>query len=199
MPVFPGTEPPVLREADTIARNGYAELKITLMSHTGTHLDAPAHMLPQGRTLDSYPITEFHGRAVLADFSRGAGYRIGVEDLTLYENRLRQSRFLILRTGWAERWGREDYFRDFPALTPSAARWIIGLGIKGVGVDTLSVDRIEDRDFPVHHCLFESGLFVMENLNNLAQVGTDFILACFPLRIKNADGAPVRAVAFVER
>ena len=67
MPVYPGTEPPILEEANTITRDGFAEKKLSLFSHTGTHMDAPAHMIPNGRTLDSYPVEEFFGRAVMLD------------------------------------------------------------------------------------------------------------------------------------
>ena len=197
MPVFPGTEPPVLAPANTIARDGFAEKKITMYSHTGTHMDAPAHMLPGAPTLDAYPVERFYGRAVLVDVSQRAVKHIELADLLPLEERLHGARFVVLRTGWAERWGRPEYYADFPALTPQAARWLIDLGIVGVGTDAISIDRMEDAAFPVHNLLFAAGVFVIENLCNLAGLGPEFELACFPLRIADADGSPVRAVAFI--
>jgi arylformamidase len=197
MPVYPGTEPPRLDQANTIAKNGFAEKAITLYSHTGTHMDAPAHMLAHGRTLDTYVAADFYGRAVLADFSASDFESIGVEHLMAYESLLRNADFLILRTGWAERWGKADYFAGFPVLTPEAARWVIALGIRGIGVDAISIDCIEDTHFPIHNLLFKAGLFIIENLTHLDRVGTEFYLGSFPLYIKDADGSPARAVAFI--
>jgi len=197
MPVFPGTEPPLLLEANTIAADGFAEKRLTLYSHTGTHMDAPAHMLAGGKTLDAYPVSDFYGKAVLIDVHDRILEQIGLEHLASLEDRLRDADFLVLRTGWAERWGTEEYFEGFPSLTTEAAAWVVGLGIKGIGTDAISIDRMQDTDFAVHHVLFNAGLFVIENLANLDQVGQEFILGCFPLKIHDADGSPARAVAFI--
>lgn len=198
MPVFPGTEPPILAEANTIAANGFAEKLLTMYSHTGTHMDAPAHMVPGGKTLDAYPISSFFGKAVVADVRGANPERIGMQHLAPLESRLNGADFLIIRTGWAEKWGTPEYFAGFPALAPEAARWLAGLGLKAVGTDAISIDRMEDEDFPIHHILFSAGMFFIENLTNLDAVGMEFQLACFPLYIKDADGSPVRAVAICE-
>jgi kynurenine formamidase len=198
MPVFPGTEPPILLAANTVDRDGFAEKKITLYSHTGTHMDAPAHMLSGGKTLDTYAAGDFFGPAVLADFSHFPLTYIEKIHLEPYESRLRGAKFLILRTGWALYWGKPDYFANFPALSPAAAAFVVSLGIKGIGIDAISIDRMEDHRFPVHHVLFKADLFIIENLTNLEQVETEFTLGCFPMQIKDADGAPVRAVAMME-
>jgi arylformamidase len=198
MPVFPGTEAPVLLAANTIAKDGFAEKKLTFYSHTGTHMDAPAHMLYRGKTLDAYPVEDFYGRAVLADFSQVQLDYIDLHHLATYENQLKQASFLILRTGWAALWGQPGYFEGFPALSPAVASWIVDLGLKGLGVDAISIDRMQDSHFPVHHLLFDAGMFSIENLTNLEQVATNFWLGCFPIQIQNADGAPARAVAFLD-
>ena len=198
MPVFPGTRLPILQEANTVEHDGFAEKKITMYSHTGTHMDAPAHMQPGGKTLDAYAAEDFYGPAVLADFSQNTAPYIERHQLVPYQSRLRQAKFLILHTNWSRFWGSPDYFSNFPALSPDAAAFAISLGIKGIGVDAISIDRMPDHHFPVHHLLFNAGLFIIENLANLQQVGMQFTLACFPMQIKNADGAPVRAVAILE-
>lgn len=198
MPVYPGTESPILEEANTIARDGFAEKKLSLYSHVGTHMDAPAHMLAGGRTLDSYPIASFYGRAVLADFSEKRLARIELADLQPYAQRLQAAQFLILRTGWGERWGSPSYFKDFPALSAGAADWLVQTGVRGLGTDAISIDRIDDPAFPVHQRIFAAGFFAIENLANLAQLPDAFNLGCFPLAVRAADGAPARVVAWID-
>jgi arylformamidase len=198
MPVFPGTEPPILLPANTVERDGFAEKKLTFYSHTGTHMDAPAHMITGAKTLDAYIAADFFGPAVRVDFSHGSSPYIELEDLQPYERQLSQAKFLILHTGWARHWGNESYFANFPALSPTAVAHVIALGIRGIGVDAISIDRMEDHHFPVHHLLFNAGLFIIENLTRLEQVGTEFTLGCFPIQIKDADGAPARAVAILD-
>jgi arylformamidase len=195
MPIYPGGEPPRLEDASTVARNGFAEKRLLLHSHNGTHIDAPAHMLASAKTLDAFDIASFYGRAVLVD-CRSVSSEISLAHLAGFESSLRNADFLILRTGWAERWGMPSYFGGYPILTMEAARWIVALGIKGIGLDVLSVDSITSSTFPVHHLLFSAGILIVENLANLDQVAAEFFFGCFPLKIKNADGAPVRAVAF---
>ena len=71
MPVYPGTEPPRLTAACTMEKDGFRETLLEMYSHTGTHMDAPAHMLPSGRTLDDFPAETFAGRGFVVD-CRGA-------------------------------------------------------------------------------------------------------------------------------
>jgi len=196
MPVFPGTEGPSLENTNTIEADGFAEKELTFFSHTGTHMDAPAHMLINGKTLDAYSISDFFGAAVLVDLtSPGLDY-VGVETLRPVEALLQKSKFLVLKTGWSRFWGQPEYFENFPALTPEAAEWAVETGIKGVGIDAISIDRITDYQFPVHHVLFRAGLFVIENLAGLERLSTSFQMGCFPLKIRQADGAPARVVAW---
>ncbi len=198
MPVFPGTEPPILAQANQIATDGFAEKKITMYSHTGTHMDAPAHMVAGAKNLDSYPAADFFGKAVLLDVRQQAHAYIALEQLLPLELELKQAAFLVVRTGWAELWGKPEYFQGFPALSPEAARWLIDLGIKGIGIDAISIDRMEDHHFPIHYLLFGANLFVVENLAILQELPKTFTLGCFPLYTQEADGAPARVVAWIE-
>ena len=79
MPVYPGTEPPVIVTGCTVAEDGFFEKKITLFSHTGTHIDAPAHLLEDGRTLDYFPVDRYVGPAIVLDCSETGRGVIGVE------------------------------------------------------------------------------------------------------------------------
>lgn len=197
MPVYPGTEGPTIRQANTVARDGFAEKLLTMYSHTGTHIDAPAHMLPGGATLDQLAVGHFVGRACVLDVEGCS--RIDVERLEAQAARLAGCDFVLFHTGWSRHWGHEAYFHDFPVLSPEAARWLATRGLKGVGFDAISVDPVGAMVFENHHILFQAGLILIENLTGLKPLlQRHFLFACLPLKLMEADGSPVRAVAILE-
>lgn len=197
MPVYPGTEGPTIEEACTLERDGFAEKLLSMYSHTGTHIDAPAHMIKGGRTLDGFPADKYVGRGLMIDVS--SIDRIGIDLLRDREKDIRKAEFLIFRCGWDRYWGEEDYFRDYPVLTEEAACWLCGMELKGVGVDAISLDRVEDGDLPIHRILLGRGFIFIENLRGLDLLPEkDFTISCLPLKIRNADGSPVRAVALLD-
>ena len=73
MPVYPGTEPPRLTTACTVSQCGYRETLLHMYSHTGTHMDAPAHMMDGAPTLDSFGPDRFVGRGYVLDCRFVAG------------------------------------------------------------------------------------------------------------------------------
>ena len=131
MPVYPGTEPPRLTAACTMEKDGFRETLLQMYSHTGTHMDAPAHMLPNGRTLDDFPAETFAGRGFVLD-CRGAA-EITLPMLRRQEEVLRETEFLLFCTGWDRYWGQPRYYEGFPCLTAEAAEYVASLGLKGVG------------------------------------------------------------------
>ncbi len=190
MPVYPGTEAPILAPANTIPVDGFQEKKITMYSHTGTHMDAPAHLVPGAATLDQLPLDTFYGRACVLDFPTKN------EPLLIHEKSIVGNDFLLLRCGWDKKWGTGEYFTGYPALDVETATWLTSLGLKGIGVDVISVDPVDSSDLPNHRILLAAGIVIIENLTNLSLLpGNPFRFSCFPLRIHDADGSPVRAVA----
>lgn len=197
MPVYPGTEPPSLRQAHTIARDGFAEKFLGLFSHTGTHVDAPAHMLDGAPTLDDLGAGHFVGTACVLDAEGPAV--IDLEALRARIDLLEGCDFVLFRTGWSRLWGQEAYYEGFPVLSQEATAWLGGRGLKGVGFDAISADPVGSTDFPNHHILFRAGMVCVENLTGLEPlVGKRFRFACLPLSIEGADGSPVRAVAILD-
>ncbi len=196
MPVFPGTEPPVFQEANTLEKDGFAETKITFYSHTGTHMDAPAHMVEGGLFLDQYPIDHFIGEALIMDFTDSDSDEIDIEKLMLYEEKISKVDFIILKTGWSKYWGKGEYFDKFPALSENAAQWLSNFKLKGIGIDAISIDSMESTAFRVHHTFFERNMVIIENIANLDAIENEtFIFSCMPLKTQKADGSPIRAIA----
>ena len=174
MPVYPGTEPPRLTTACTVSQCGYRETLLHMYSHTGTHMDAPAHMMDGAPTLDSFGPDRFVGRGYVLD-CRGLS-QIPLDLLLRHEAALRDADFLLFCTGWDQYWGTDAYYEGFPCLTEEAARFVAGL------------------------TLFGAGLVNTENLKGLAQlVSREFTFLTMPLKFENADGCSCRAAAIVTK
>lgn len=196
MPVYPGTPRPAVAPANTIAEHGFAERLLTFGSHTGTHMDAPAHLLDGGRTLDAYSPDRFLGPGCVIDVAT-SGLTTGL--LRDQEERLRGCSFALLHTGWSRFWGSPAYFEGFPTLTADAATWLASLGLSAVGVDAISVDSIESPDLPVHRVLLGAGVLLVENLTNLELLPPrGFTVCSLPLPLAEADGAPCRTIALLD-
>lgn len=196
MPVYPGTEPPVFTVACTIEAAGYLERRITLSSHTGTHVDAPAHLVDGGMTLERMPAASFFGKALCLNLTYLPGKSIGKKELMPYEKAIASVQFVLLHTGWSQHWGTPLYFLNYPVLTLDAARWLMDAGIKGVGVDAVSADDADSADFPIHTLLLQRHAVIIENLTGLEHLPENpFFFSCLPLKFEMAEGSPVRAVA----
>ena len=195
MPVFPGTQPPVFQKANTFEKDNFRETKITMYSHTGTHMDAPAHMLSNGAYLDDLGIGKFVGNAIVLDFEDNKQQVIGLDSIKHFEDIIRKVEFIVIKTGWSKYWGTSRYFEDFPYLSDEAAKWLSEFNLKGIGLDAISIDGIKSTTFAVHKILLKKNILIIENLTNLDLINRGiFILSVLPLKSKEADGAPVRAV-----
>ena len=199
MPVYPGTEQPVFETGCTIEANGFLEKKMSFFSHTGTHMDAPAHMIKDAGTLDQLPIGHFYGKALLVDVSTRSNPTIGIDAFASQKEILEQTQFLLIHTGWSRYWHSGRYFSDFPVLSIEAARWLGRFNLKGIGLDTISADPADSTDFPVHKAVLGNNTVIIENLTHLNALPSNrFFFSCFPLKIAGSDGSPVRAVALFE-
>jgi len=190
---YPGTEKPKLKVMNIVERDGFQETLLSMYSHAGTRMDAPAHMLEDAAYLDTLPVSRFCGRAYVMDCTAyGEGSEIPASALPDMQG----LDFLILSTGWEKYWGSNRYFDRFPVLSPEAADIVAAAGLSGVGVDMMSVDPMNSIDFPVHMRFFCKGMVIIENLRGLEPLrGKTVDICALPLKYENADGAPVRVVA----
>ncbi len=198
MPVYPGTEVPKLSVACTVENNGFKETLLHMFSHTGTHMDAPAHMFKHATSLDEFDGSQFVGSAVVIDCTElKEGERIGMTFIERYRELADKADFLLFRTDWDKKWGTDAYFGNFPCISPEVADFIVATGKKGVGLDVISIDPITGSGFDNHKKLLsQNTIVIIENLCNLDTLGSGlFAFIAAPLKFENSDGAPIRALA----
>ena len=199
MPVYPGTEKPTLQAANSYEKDGFRETKLCLYSHTGTHIDAPAHLYDGALTLDRFSVDQFIGKALVVDCtSIPEGSDISLSLLEKYSGKIEMVDFLLFRLGWDKRWGEDAYFGDYPCLAPDLLNYILDRDYKGIGFDVISLDPISSLDR--HKKLFKGKKIInIENLCNLEVFGDEtFWFSCFPIKLENSDGAPCRAIGWFE-
>ena len=197
MQCFPGDMTPAIERLEA---DGFRTANASLCSHAGTHMDAPAHIISERLTLDAMPPETFWGLALLADVRGAAGRGIEISDIAPHADKLAEAGFLILRTGWEEKFGGEEYLTGFPTLSQEAAEYALSLGLRGFGFDTISADSVESEECPIHKTLLGAGALIIENLRGLGALpaGETFLLAALPMPLANADGAPARVMAVLE-
>ena len=200
MPVFPGTEPPKLDAASTFENDGFRETLLTMYSHTGTHMDAPAHVREDGITLDKFGADKFVGKAIVVDCSDlSEGDTIDISYINKYKGIIEDAEFVLFKTGWDRYWDTEKYYGNFPVISEEVADYLISSNKKGIGLDVISIEDLESEDLPMHHKVLKNNLVIIENLCNLDQIGSDLFTFCaLPLKFINSDGASVRAVAILD-
>lgn len=201
MPVYPGTETPRLEPANTYEKDGFQETRISMFSHIGTHMDPPAHLFPQRTTLDCFPPEQFIGKAIVIDCrDLSEGESITLDYIRRTGKKAELADFLLFNLGWDQRWGSESYFGDYPCLDDEVMDYILKGKYKGIGFDVIGLDPIADANLTRHKKLFaEKEIVNIENLCHLEQCGSGlFWFSCFPLKIKNSDGSPIRAIAWFE-
>ena len=123
MPVYPGTGTPKLLPANSYEENGFKETLVSFYSHTGTHVDPPAHLFADRTTLDAFAPEQFLGKALVIDCTHlREGEAIGMKELSKYGGKADAVDFLLFATGWDARWGTEAYFGDYPCIDEEATR-----------------------------------------------------------------------------
>ncbi|AEK73830.1 Cyclase, putative [Thermococcus sp. 4557] len=177
-PVYPDDPPVSLKLWAVIDRDGYYMNVLKMGEHTGTHVDAPAHFVPRGKTIDEMPLEKFIGEGIVLDVRDGDG-PVGLDEIP---DGGYFGKMVLFLTG-----GRE--------LSPEVALFLVAEGARAVGTDAMSIG-----DDAVHKILLSAEVPVFENLANLELlIGMEFTFAAFPLRIEGGSGSPVRAVAIVQR
>jgi arylformamidase len=192
MVVYDG-DPEVRVEGVTaIARGDLANVsRMELGTHTGTHVDAPRHFIDGAAGVDRLPLDALVGPAVVADAS-GAPGDIDAAALAALGVPAGTER-LLLRTRNGPLWDRGTFTRDFAGVAADAARALVAMGVRLLGIDYLSIAPSGDPA-PTHRALLEAGVVVVEGLDLREAPPGRYELVCLPLRLEGADGAPARAL-----
>lgn len=195
--IYPGTEEPVFEQLSTVKSDGSAVIKMNISTHSGTHVDSPAHFVDQAKTLDQFTIEELHGNGLVINcFNTDS---ITLDLLKSYKDKISNSSFILFYSGWDKKWKSAEYLNPFPMLTLEAIDWLLQFPIKGLGFDSISADSIDSVDFPNHQAILGNGIIIIENLCHLDQLlEKNFEFYTIPLKIKESDGSPIRAFAVLK-
>ena len=199
MPVYPGSNELEIKDLGLYKEYGVFVQQYTLDGHMGTHIDVPAHLFSGRKTTETTELSNFFGSAQVLDCTHFNEKRLLGPDILDQIPSGDWPDFLLLHTGWSRHWGTEDYFKFFPVVSPKLIHILSKSSIKGVGLDTVSLDSVEASDLPNHSEFLTADKIIIENLTNLqCLIGKRFKFSCFPLKIANGDGSPVRAVAILD-
>jgi arylformamidase len=164
--------------------------RITASVHSGTHIDAPRHFLAGGASVDQLPLEILMGKARVLDLK----VMDHIRRKDLEELDLRDDIRVLLKTRMSGQLRHSEFQQGFVALAEDAATYLVQVGIKLVGIDYLSIDPFDSKDHPAHHALLGAGVVIVEGLDLSEVPEGEYDMACLPLRIEGADGAPARVV-----
>ncbi len=188
---WPGDPAPVVeRVADMDSGADCNVSRIAMSVHTGTHMDAMLHFLKGGRGMETMPLDAVIGPARVIEIRDPALIRR--EEIEPYRFQ-RGERVLFKTANSRERWKTPEFHKDFIAVDPGAATFLVERGVQTVGVDYLSVAPFADGK-TTHGILLNAGVWVIEGLYLADIEPGNYELICLPLKIEGSDGAPARAV-----
>ena len=191
MPTWPGDPAPTLEPVTTLACHGIQTSRLILGTHTGTHLDAPRHFIPGGRTVEQLDLQALVGPCQVIEVVHGSG-RLSQADLRPFD--LQPGARVLLKTQRSPRPNPLIFAPDFIALDPAAADYLCERRVRLVGIDSPSIDAWDVGDFPCHKRLLGADILLLENLVLQHVAPGAYGLIAVPLNLVGADGCPVRAL-----
>ncbi|WP_428326051.1 cyclase family protein [Nitrosopumilus sp.] len=199
IPSFPGSPKPQFISWSNLKDDGYNLELLFLSSHTGTHLDAPFHFVKNGIKIDQIPLYRLIGKAILIKTKKSKNSPITKSDIIQFEKKngtIPNNSSVFFFTDWQKNLKKDNYFTENPGLALSAATYLAQKKMNLVGIDSPSIDLGKDESFSVHHVLSKNNILIVENLANLNKINSkEFNFTILPLKLKDATGSPVRAVA----
>jgi len=199
IPNFPGSPSPQFIPWSTIKDDCYNLELLFLSSHTGTHLDAPFHFEKNGAKIHQIPLNRLVGKGLLIKIKKVKDQAITKKDLLEFERKngkIQNSTSIIFFTDWQKNLNKKLYFTNNPGLSKSAADYLVSKKINLVGIDSPSVDLGIDKSFSTHKIFAKNNTLIVENLSNLEKIpNLEFDFIILPLKLKDATGSPVRAIA----
>ena len=198
LPVWPGDPQIVLEHYRTISEgNASNDSRIACSVHSGTHVDAPAHFLENGITVEALPLDRLIGPTIVVELPAAD---IITSEILEAQNLPLGTRRLLFKTKNSALWNdpAHRFNPDFVALSSAAAGWIVKRGIDLVGTDYLSIQMFKDTEPLTHRILLEAGVIIVEGLDLRKIQPGNYQLVCLPIKLAGSEGAPARAVLIEE-
>lgn len=190
-PAYPGDPRIEIETLGEFGKDGYNDHKVCFGIHSsGTHIDAPNHMIDGGKTLDQVPLDQFIGHGKLVEIKDKKFDLAAVKQSSIGEGDI-----VLFHTGISDIYHKPEYYSDRPAMNEEIANDLVEKKIKMIGLDMCSPDK---EPFPVHRILLSAGILIIENLTNLDKlVGKEFTVYTLPIKLA-LDGAPARVIAQIK-
>jgi arylformamidase len=186
MEMYPGDDGPQITKVSGLDEgDSYNISRITLGTHTGTHVDPPLHLIRDRPGIDRLPMNTLVGNARVLDLS-SINRPIEAGDI----GPLEAGEIILLKGGRSASCGAY--------LSADCARYLVDIGIRTIGTDAISIGAL-DEEYEVHHTLLDAGIVVIEGLEMPDVEAGHYFLVCLPLKIANGDGGPARAVLIKEK
>lgn len=188
---WPGDPPVRIERVQDIERGDSHTLSaMSVGSHTGTHIDAPAHFIKGGKTIDRMALSVLVGKARVLEIKDKESIKVAELD----QFKIRRGERILFKTSNSALWSSDKFFEDFVFVSPEAAQFLADQGVKLVGVDYFSVGSYRRGGSLQHKVLLTAGICVIEGLNLSLVAPGSYNLVCLPLRLENGDGAPARVI-----
>lgn len=194
MPIFAGmtvykNKPEKQPQFDTVHSGHVTETRLHLDAHTGTHVDAPLHMIEGGATIETLPMERLVGPCRVIDLT---AVEKEITRTDLEQEQIQPGDFLLLKT---KNSFDEVFHFEFVYLREDGARYLCEKGIRGVGIDALGIER-DQAGHPTHKVLFAQEILIMEGLRLRHVPAGEYFLVAAPLRLTGTEAAPARVLLF---
>lgn len=189
MLTYPGNEPATIETMPSASGTNVLS-KITLSSHTGTHIDAPSHSIPNSDSIDKYPIEKFYGECRVIDLT---SVKTGITPSELEGNEIKTGERVLFKTKNSIR-GFDSFYDDYVFMTAEGAQYLAEIEVGLVGIDFIAIKQKGNPDNTPHTALLSKNIPILEGINLAKVEEGKYILCAFPLSFKGIDGSPVRAI-----
>lgn len=187
--VYPGN-PSVAIEELKSETSASTISKLTMGSHTGTHVDAPKHVFEEGAGIGVYDLSDFVGQARVIDCTQDD---VEISKRTLEQSGIQKGERILLKTKNSGRL-QEPFFSDFMFLSPEGAAYLAEIGVRLVAIDYFSIKQKGSTDNRPHTELLSKNIPIIEGVDLQGIEPGEYFLSALPLRFDELDGAPMRAV-----
>ena len=190
--VYPGNPEIHIELQQDMSRGGSSNVSLVAIgSHTGTHVDAPLHMIPGGAGVDGIPLDALIGPALVIAFDDDV---MAVTEAYLRSQPIAGHERVLLKTRNSRYIRERDFHRDYTYLAPDGAEYLVSLGVRLVGIDYLSIEQFHSGHHRTHKTLLSRGVVIVEGLDLSQPPAGEYELYCLPVLLDGLDGAPARAV-----